>query len=87
MNLMGEAIWIPKWPVESTTSANNSSTNATTVGSNSGEIEKTLPQSTDTSGEIFIFETGSFVSWHMSAADAQAFANEVLKKSGIPSLD
>lgn len=85
MNLMGEAIWIPKWPVEdSSASSNNSSAIATTIGSTASESDKSPLQSTDTSGEIFIFETGSFVSWHMSAADAQAFADEVLKKSDIP---
>lgn len=83
MNLMGEAIWIPKWPVEEASSSNNSVTIATNNGS-SNENEKSPQQQSDTSGEIFIFETGSFVSWHMSPADAQAFADEVLKKSDIP---
>lgn len=84
MNLMGEAIWIPKWPVED--SASNSSSIIATNNGNS-ESDKTpsqLQQTSDTSGEIFIFETGSFVCWHMSTADAQAFADEVLKKNDIP---
>jgi uncharacterized Rmd1/YagE family protein len=82
MNLMGEAIWIPKWPVED--SSNTSSSIATNNGNESENSSVPKKQSDDTPGEIFIFETGSFVSWHMSAADAQAFADEVLKKSDVP---
>lgn len=82
MNLMGEAIWIPKWPVEDSSIA--SSSIATNNGNENENSSTPKERSDDTSGEIFIFETGSFVSWHMSAADAQAFADEVLKKSDIP---
>merc|ERR1712093_58602 len=32
-------------------------------------------------GEIFVFETGSFVSWHMTEAEALSFVNEVIRDS------
>lgn len=94
MNLMGEAIWIPKWPIEdsSTTTSSNSNSLATTASplgmaaedSDKASSSMNPSQSTDSSGEIFIFETGSFVAWHMSTADAQAFLDEVLKKHATP---
>lgn len=58
MNVMGEAIWIPKYPIDEP--GTSSSSNA---------------------GEIFIFENGSYVTWHMSQEDAKSFAEDVLQTS------
>lgn len=95
MNLMGEAIWIPKWPIEdSPTSSSTSISNsglATTFSLNNVEENdpqltsaSSLSQSSDAPGEIFIFESGSIVVWHMSMAEAQLFLDEVIKKHTTP---
>lgn len=95
MNLMGEAIWIPKWPIEdSPTSSSTSISNsglATTFSMNNVEENdmqltsaSSSSQSSDAPGEIFIFESGSIVAWHMSMAEAQSFLDEVIKKHTTP---
>ena len=62
VNLMGEAIWVPRWPLHSS------------VGE---EVE--ITSSPTEAGELFIFESGAFVSWNMSEASARDFANNVLR--------
>lgn len=61
VNLMGEAIWVPRWPLPPRAG------------------EETEVQTTGEAGELFIFESGAFVSWNMSESSAREFANRVLR--------
>lgn len=61
VNLMGEAIWVPRWPL------------ANRPG------EETESNIASEAGELFIFESGAFVSWNMSESSARDFANTVLR--------
>jgi hypothetical protein len=74
MNLMGEAIWIPHWPLPQESSAVEESSTGQDV------LEE------QASGEIFIFESGSYVTWHMSEESARSFGQQVLQQpAGITS--
>ena len=66
VNLMGEAIWVPVWPLPRD------------EGPREGQRPATSTSERAAAGEIFIFESGAFVSWHMSEADARSFAEQVL---------
>lgn len=70
---MGEAIYIPHWPLEDDSNASASPSNNTQRGDPSSAHQAGPP------GEIFIFETGSYVAWHMSQEQAAAFADTVLR--------
>ena len=72
MNVMGEAIWIPKYPLDEPPSDTSLSAN-------------TIASASTKSGEIFIFENGSYVTWNMNHEDAKGFAESFLR--GSPSYD
>lgn len=61
VNLLGEAIWIPRWPITS----------------NDAERQ----------GEIFVFETGSYVTWGVSERDALDFRNRILRAPEWPGIE
>ena len=62
VNLMGEAIWVPRWPLSP-------------ISSEGGAIETDAAEQ----GELFVFESGAFVSWNMSETSAREFADSVLR--------
>ena len=74
VNLMGEAIWVPVWPLPrgGDEAVREGQAPPTMAATSEGE------GATAAAGEIFIFESGAFVAWHMSEADARSFAEKVL---------
>lgn len=70
MNLMGEAIWIPTWPVP-----------APTASESQEQTSHEKIQSSERVGEIFVFESGSIVAWNMAQADAQSFIDQVISST------
>ncbi|KAL7009599.1 hypothetical protein EMMF5_000506 [Cystobasidiomycetes sp. EMM_F5] len=77
VNLMGEAIWIPKWPLPEQSA--NPAGGRLPPGGTSAENTN--------AGEIFVFETGSFVTWGVSEGDALDFRNQVLRAPGHPGIE
>lgn len=91
VNLMGEAIWIPSWPLPPPPGSSMNGSSETFddshghqdqnggAGSNHPSALSPSPGTAGEAGEIFVFETGSFVSWHMTEAEALSFVREVLR--------
>ncbi|EGG09710.1 uncharacterized protein MELLADRAFT_60797 [Melampsora larici-populina 98AG31] len=68
-NILGEAIWIPEWSprlLESENTTNQDDTN-----------EKNSPERR--TGEVFVFESGSFVSWGLGDAEAVEFLETIIR--------
>ncbi|MBW0491604.1 hypothetical protein O181_031319 [Austropuccinia psidii MF-1] len=63
-NVLGEAIWIPKWSPRFLPDKQSS---------------QNEPHPDNDHGEIFVFESGSFVGWGLSSQVAEVFFKEVIR--------
>lgn len=76
-NVLGEAIWVPEWSSKLLESEN------TTAQDDAGE--KILPERR--TGEVFVFESGSFVSWGLSDVEAVEFLETIIRPTDAQAAD